>query len=126
MTRIGVIGAGSHSRRHHGPSRLAIARMFRATRRQADFITETGIHAVDAVLSFLGRVERASSVRWQTAAADLLPHVRAGTPAETEVFLEAVRGRRPFSPTLGDALDALLLAEALDAGGEHDLPAVDR
>lgn len=56
-------------------------------------------------------------VDWE-APADSEPAWRNGTVGEMQAFIEALRGEREFSPTLEDALAAMLVAEAIVAGGE--------
>lgn len=46
---------------------------------------------------------------------------RNGALAETEAFLDAIRGERPYAPTLADALPTVRAVHAVDDGGERDL-----
>jgi len=48
------------------PPRLVLARMLRHDRREPDFVTGTGIHLVDTVLSLLGEPEAVSASRLST------------------------------------------------------------
>jgi len=48
------------------PVELAVARLFRVARRDADFVTGTAIHAVDTVLSLMPPAEAVAGRRWQT------------------------------------------------------------
>jgi predicted dehydrogenase len=45
------------------PPRLALGRMLRHDRREADFARDTGIHLVDAVLSFMGEPQKIAATR---------------------------------------------------------------
>lgn len=46
---------------------------------------------------------------------------RVGALAETEGFLDAVRGDRRFGPDLHDGLETIRTVSAIDAGGQHEL-----
>lgn len=50
------------------PPKLVIARMLRNARRERDFVVGTGIHAIDTVLSFLGRPEHVTTYKTGMAA----------------------------------------------------------
>jgi myo-inositol 2-dehydrogenase / D-chiro-inositol 1-dehydrogenase len=159
--------------------RLLVARMLRSKRREAEFVTGTGIHLIDAVLSFMGtpaaiahhrsttpaggqccdaRLEFAGgsaaivviapdagcdeetyeiigpdyaiaieslasrlSIRrggaeeasWspEPAAPTYIVH---GCLEETEAFVAAVAGRRPYAPTLAEGVLSVETAHALD------------
>jgi predicted dehydrogenase len=155
--------------------------MLREGRAEPDFAVGTGIHAVDTVLSFLGRPERVRARReaadkgWALFEADVFSRggasarvtirpqcrwdaelyrllaptyaatmdvfecrvvitdtegpildwsapagapesFRNGTVGETEAFLRALKGERPFAPTLQDGLAAMQVAEAMQNG----------
>jgi predicted dehydrogenase len=60
------IAAGGSARE----PRLVVGRMLRAARREVGFPVGTGIHLIDAVLSFLGAPRRVVTVRSPTAHAD--------------------------------------------------------
>lgn len=53
--------------------------------------------------------------------ADAPRYVRNGTLRETKAFLAAVRGERPFEPTIEDVLPGFHAATALDAGNSGRL-----
>lgn len=48
-------------------------------------------------------------------------YVRNGTMAETAAFLDAVERGSGFAPTLTEGVTSLMVAEALDAGGERTI-----
>lgn len=167
------------------PIKLLIARMLREARRETNFIVGTGIHAIDALLSFMpqptevvshiwhaGTTESCDSriafadgaaavlavapdcgvfeetyeligseyslridtatpaltifdrgqiaLQWR-APADMPAHHKSGTLAETEVFLQAVISGQGYAPTLAAGLTSMVVAEAVAAGGKHEL-----
>ncbi len=58
-----------------------------------------------------------------TVPEDAEPAYRNGTFGEMEHFVLAVAGRADFTPDLRAARTSLMVAEAIDAGGEHDMRA---
>lgn len=169
------------------PPQVVLGRMVRYNRTEDAFVTGTGIHLIDAVISVLGRPVRVwsenlptadptafftqshisfesgaracciispvSGVRhesyeihgrdwciqadsWQGAlriwdcdrlvedwsAPDGwgLPHI-SGTVGETEALVDALSEGAPLKPDLADALQSLLVAEAIAAGGEREV-----
>ena len=56
-----------------------------------------------------------------TIKSDAPTHERVGGLAETRAFLDAVEGRRVFSPDLNDGLTTVRTAVAIDSGGRQSL-----
>lgn len=169
------------------PPDVTTGRLARVGRLEESFVTGTGIHAVDAVLSFGPRPTAVACRRWRATAdggdsaearltfddgrtahvllapaageaverytlwgpgytvdidvlADRLAvardgervvswtapdgmpaHVGSGAMAETRQFLEAVAAGEGYAPTLQEGALSLQVAEAIDAGGDHDI-----
>jgi len=78
------------------PPTLLRARQYRADRLEPGFVVNTGIHAVDAVCSFLGRPTRVSSRRWRSrpgGGESCEAHVRFGDDASASIAMAPDAGR---------------------------------
>ena len=74
----------------------------------------------------VGKTEMTASFRGATSGTWRPPegapaHVMCGAFGETEAFLQAVRTRTGYAPSLPDGLRSMLVAEALDRGGERQI-----
>lgn len=80
---------------------------------------------IDVGASAVSATRDGEQVRSWTAPDDAPAHVRDGTMAETRAFLSAVASNSDVHPTLAEATLSLRVAEAVDAGGDHEISAID-
>ena len=142
MIRVCIIGAGGHSRSHHGPSlrqlrderpdEIELAAVIANDRGQSahlEILPDAGAMEETYELAgsgFFARIDtgagtlvihRDGETVVKKDFGDAPPHVSAGAYDETKAFLDAVATGTPFSPDMSDGLPAMRTADAIERGG---------